>query len=109
MKNLSLEIAAKVLDFDEVSSERYLSQEMIDWAVRLAESALQTPIGYLGHMSGIGDPHQYWVEACPVYKDLSQRYPTARPFCFVVELANWVIEPEYREREGAELPPFLNT
>jgi hypothetical protein len=91
--DISIDYAQVIVGDPEAISRGYLSSKTIEDAQKLAAEAMaRAEFGMIGHLSPIGSPHQYWIQASPIYKELaeSSAYKKDRIFSNLLKLANYI-------------------
>ena len=106
MKTISLEYAQTLSGDPEAIKRKFVTQQsLVDAQELAAEAVLMPDFGKLGHLSTIGQPHQWWVKNSKVYAKLEQEpaYNNCKRFAIMLELADHICSDEKTKTVASRL------
>ena len=106
MKSITLEYAQILSGDPEAIKRKFVTQQSLKDAQELAAEAVLMPdFGKLGHLSTIGQPHQWWVKNSKVYARLEQEptYDHGKRFAIMLELADHICSDEKTKTVASRL------
>ena len=106
MKTISLEYAQTLSGDPEAIKRKFVTQQSLVDAQELAAEAVSMPdFGKFGHLSTIGQPHQWWVKNSKVYAKLEQEpaYDNCKRFAIMLELADHICSEEKTETVASRI------
>ena len=101
-----MEYAQTLSGDPEAIKRRFVTQQSLVDAQELAAEAVSMPdFGKFGHLSTIGQPHQWWVKNSKVYAKLEQEpaYDNCKRFAIMLELADHICSDEKTKTVASRL------